>query len=551
MPSAPIHSPTNCDNREAPSLHHDVPPNRPQPSVAILISPVARQMLQFSRERLAGVARTDGSFIGLSDRPIENGRNLNRPWPDPVGTTSASWRTAPMSDTGKRRVLACVIVALALVGMLVTGALLSDHDGGWDTGHNTGTAFLLQLCTSDALPSASCADVIGSRWGSFDFYVGARRILLPMSFIGLAYFLMIATWVTFCGLPPIHAKWRRRGVGLFVTGGMLVSISLTIVMAFSLQSWCPLCLLAHGANLAIFVALAVALRLGRNQNLSHTTTPSEAPRYADLRFGLLAVTTSVAAMGATWVYFDTAIETRRQWRRASGLKNAIEALQDNTAFTMREFFAEPVRSIPLQEPARDDARPAMVVFRSFESDASACFEQDWRDGFSQSAGHSLRIEYRHTPPSLIRSIEAGKPLDDAQTAPLRAMEAARLQHNPTGYDRLTVALFRSRRNATARDYAAMARRAGLDADRLLRDMANESVRRSVVQDLSLAAALGVDHTPAIFIEGRRVPNLCVKSSTFWAAIGHEPGLTESLASLDRTWVDDANTSQLAASDITK
>ncbi len=450
-----------------------------------------------------------------------------------------------MSKTAKRRLLTCAIVVLALLGILFTGALLADHDGGWDSGHNLGTAFLLQLCASDALPSASCADVVASRWGSFDFYYHTRRYLVPMSFIGLAYFLTIAIWFTFCGIPPGYATWRRRGVGLFVTGGLLVSVSLTIVMAFSLKSWCPLCVFAHFANLAIFVAFVLAWRLTRTEGPDKPPAKTVGNRDLELRLGLLALATSVAVVGCAWFYFDTVLETRRQWRRAHGLKQAIEALQDDAAFTMREFFAEPVQPVPRKEPDLDDTRPTMVVFRSFESNASACFEQDWRDEFSREAGDSLRIEYRHTPLDLIQAVSEGRPLDDSETAPLRAMEAARLQHDPAAYDRLAVALFRSRKSHTTPDFAALAHRVGLDALRLTNDMASDAVRRRVMEDLALAVSLHVDHTPTIFIEGRRVPNLCVKSSAFWAAIGHEPGLTESLATLGRTWVDDVETNPLA------
>jgi len=455
-----------------------------------------------------------------------------------------------MSETGKQRILAGGIIAAAVVGIAVTGTLLSDHDGGWDAGHNLGTAFLLQLCSSDAMPSASCADVVASRWGSFDVYVGTRRILVPMSFIGLAYFLTVVIWISFCGLPPPRAKWRRRGVMLFATCGVLVSIWLTGVMVASLHAWCPLCVIAHGANVAILAGLVLAMRVGRCASMARIAGVRRTRHHPDLRLGLLALGTIVAAIAVSWLHFDTVIEARRQWRRASGLKHAIEAIQGDAAFTIREFFAEPVRKVPLHDTPPDDARPTMVVFRSFESDASACFEQDWRDEFSQYAGGAMRIEYRQTPLELIRAIEAGRPIDDTQTATLRAMEAARLQRNPPGYDRLAVALFRSRKRTGTADVADLATRAGLDADRLVRDMDNDSVRRTVMQDLSLAAALGIDHTPAIFIEGRRVPNLCVKSTAFWAAIANQPGLAASFVSLDRTWTDGAGR-HTTTSDVTK
>ena len=96
-------------------------------------------------------------------------------------------------STGSARVwLTTSVVTLALVGALVSGTLLAQHDGGWNVGENEGTAFLAHLCTSRVLASVSCAEVVGSRWGSFDFHVGARRFLVPLSFVGFSYFLSLA-----------------------------------------------------------------------------------------------------------------------------------------------------------------------------------------------------------------------------------------------------------------------------------------------------------------------------------------------------------------------
>lgn len=445
-----------------------------------------------------------------------------------------------MSVIIKRRILIGGMIALAFVGLTVTGTLLGDHDGGWVTEHHTGTAFLLQLCSSTALPSASCADVVASRWGSFDFYLGERRILVPMSFLGFAYFLTVVIWLTFCGLPPVGARWRRRAVALFAGAGLSVSIALTAVMGYSLEHWCPLCMLAHVTNLGLGVLLFFSWRLDRTVPDPLVTGRETSHHQLERRLALVTLATAVVGVGATWIYFDTILETRRHWRRAGGLKNVIESLQGDAGFTLREFFAEPVQSIPLRDQGVADHRPTIVVFRSFTSDANACFEQDWRQAYAAQAGQALRVEYRQTPVALVRAVGAGIAPDDGDTVVLRAVEAARRQHHPRGYHRLTGYLFRARKSTTQPNVPALARQAGLDVDRLMIDMASDDVREAVFDDLALAGTLGVDYTPAIFIEGRRVPNVCVKSPAFWAAIGHEPGLTQSLASSDRAWIDHAD-----------
>ena len=51
---------------------------------------------------------------------------------------------------------------------------------------------------------------------------------------------------------------------------------------------------------------------------------------------------------------------------------------------------------------------------------------------------------------------------------------------------------------------------------------------------------------AVFIEGRRVPNLCLKSSAFWATVGHQPGLIESVVGGWRAWLDEPAPTALAS-----
>ena len=91
-----------------------------------------------------------------------------------------------------------LIVLLACAGAYVSGTLLRGHDGGWDI-ESGGTNYLLRLCDYDRLESADCASVIGSEWGSFDVYLGSRRILVPTSLVGLVHFVAVAIWFAMLG----------------------------------------------------------------------------------------------------------------------------------------------------------------------------------------------------------------------------------------------------------------------------------------------------------------------------------------------------------------
>ncbi len=76
-----------------------------------------------------------------------------------------------------------------------------------------------------------------------------------------------------------------------------------------------------------------------------------------------------------------------------------------------------------------------------------------------------------------------------------AAEAARMQGGDLAFLAMHNLLFRHRRDRPEPDYAALARRAGLDADRLLQDMSSPEVREVVEADMSLAVHLAVEQTP--------------------------------------------------------
>ncbi len=435
-----------------------------------------------------------------------------------------------MSFGRTRTWLTVSVVTLAVCGALCSGILLAHHDGGWSLGDDEGTSYLLRMCSSRALPSVSCADVVGSRWGSFDFYLGARRFLVPLSFIGFGYFVTLAIWFTFTGFPTPSDKWRFRPTAAVVSAGVCASLALTSVMWVSLHRWCPLCVAAHVANIAILLVIVAGYRRLKTSDSATTNRRSpERPLVGQRRLAVLGIATSIATVAGAWLFYESSVETRRYWRQAHGLEQVIKAMQDDADLTLREFFAQPLRTVPTKEASLGDHRPTMTVFRSFDSDASACFEQDWREEFAAAVGESLRVEYRHTPLELVEARRRGEPLDKNKTAASRAVEAARLQNNQSAYNDLVTLLFRQRNVDVAPDFRTLAGRAGLDIERFERDMASDRVRESVEADIALAAALGVDHTPAIFIEGRRVPSLCLKSGVFWKTIGQAPGLTESIA----------------------
>ncbi|HEV7904218.1 MAG TPA: thioredoxin domain-containing protein, partial [Pyrinomonadaceae bacterium] len=57
----------------------------------------------------------------------------------------------------------------------------------------------------------------------------------------------------------------------------------------------------------------------------------------------------------------------------------------------------------------------------------------------------------------------------------------------------------------AQAFAAYAHTLGLDAERLARDMNSDGVDTRIVADHERARSLGVDSTPVLFVNGRKLP----------------------------------------------
>ncbi|MGB9625248.1 MAG: DsbA family protein, partial [Phycisphaerae bacterium] len=96
-----------------------------------------------------------------------------------------------------------------------------------------------------------------------------------------------------------------------------------------------------------------------------------------------------------------------------------------------------------------------------------------------------------------------------------AAEAARLQGGNDAFWRM-LAEIRARSDEPGEmDFAEMASRAKLDARRLVEDMVRPEIRDRVTADVELAYGMGVESTPTMFLNGKRVPMVAQIDAGFW------------------------------------
>ncbi|UCC32702.1 MAG: thioredoxin domain-containing protein [Phycisphaerales bacterium] len=428
------------------------------------------------------------------------------------------------------------IVGLSLAGAWVSGTLLIEHDGGWAT-ERQGTGFLLGLCESQVLPSVSCARVVDSRWGSFDLYLGSRRIYVPTSLIGLAYFTSLAIWFAMVGRLLVAARWMWVLTLLVVSCGLIGSVFFMVLMALTLSEWCPPCVIAHLLNGAIFLGTIWLWRSTRRASTDESTfglTALFTPARVRRRLAGWAMVVSGATALGLWFYFDAATEVRRQWRKLHGFNQVIAEMQNDRGFVLREYFAQPVVEIPRRSDDNrvalaclSESAPRLLIFTDYDCSKCACFEFRRHSLIESAFCGNLEVDYRHFPRHRAESGTTRYAAADGSVTggnsfrASLAAEAARLQGGDQAFATMHRLLFEHRKDRPDPGYAELARLAALDAERLLVDMSSDVVRRRVRDDVTLAARLGVTAAPAIFLDGRRVPDLCATSPVFWKAVAEK------------------------------
>ena len=394
-----------------------------------------------------------------------------------------------------------ICVVLIGLGLTVSGYLLFRHFALSDLSAQTGTDF----CS--ALFGRGCDDALRSPL--------AVQLGIPLAGWGLVYYgtiisLLLLGWT----MGETFRAEAMTGALLLALGAALGSIALFVAMVTNLSPFCPMCATAHTINLLLLFPLkrmtgrsigqlVRAVAGAANYLVGGKTTDPVATRWKTVGFlasGLVAVVIY------QWVFVEYALRTR-----------AAEAPFDPRQ-TIALFESGLQHEIPVSDadpqlgPA--DAPVRMVVFNDFQCPGCRQLAQTI-PGLARKFEDTLHIVFKHFPLDSTCNSVVKMELHPRACEAARAAEAAREQGKFWAFHEV---LFKPRSKVTM-TWRSLVEPLGLNLDQFEAYRRGDTALAKVQADIDLGIRLGVDGTPSVFIDGRRVYDTRAQALQF--LIAHE------------------------------
>ncbi|MCK4659748.1 MAG: DsbA family protein [Phycisphaerae bacterium] len=437
------------------------------------------------------------------------------------------------------RILLLVVLALCGVGGWISGQLVKRQADLWSTS-GAGSGVFGRVCRATEGFGLNCGIAEKTPWSnvtiplpvpSTDFSVHMHKTVVPVAFLGLAYFVFMATWFVFVGRPRVRGGWWRR-IPLVVGGlGTVVSVFYLVVMVAGWAPVCTWCVLVHGVNLLMVLSMR---RLYRRCGAAHSATASTAElpsAWGETTAGMIpasrqavcAVVFALIFIGGLWFYRHEQLAMGRRLRALVPYKRVVMSLRADPAFLLREHNAQSRQPIPLrscEHPAAGQLH--LVVFTDFECSPCSCNAAWLGKHVLPMFDGQLDVEVRHYPLcNECNPAAAGLAHPNACTAAYAA-EAARLQDGADAYRKMHEMLYANRKRLGPETYRKLAQQIGLNVEQFVLDLEGDTVRRVVRDDIALARELGVDGAPTMFLNGRRITAFGRNNPVFWQAVA-QPG----------------------------
>jgi protein-disulfide isomerase/uncharacterized membrane protein len=439
-----------------------------------------------------------------------------------------------LGESARRRILGAL--ALCLVGAALAALLLLQHHG-----ESGAVAAVNQVCGDGQ--TSGCETVAQSRWSK----VGG----VPLAAFGLAFYLALAALLAHAS---VAAPGPREGLafGALAAFGLALAIDLLLlgVQAFSIKAYCRLCLATYAVNV-----LAVALLWPARRAAAAFRS---AARSAETRMAVVSwAVATLAFVSAVWA-FDHDLAGREQARSAHLLgapapvaapapaepappvtaapagaalpsappsggdlkhyQDLAKRLQDTIddpqkladyfkAKAAKEYAAAPVQKIDLKDvPSKGPSNAPVLVVEYFDylcpfcRNLAAAFTQ-----FLPQSGNRVVVYFKNFPldkecnASLNQTVHPG-----ACWLSMGAVCAINQGRFQSYHERVFGTELHDPKPA---DVVRVAAEAGLDAAAMESCLAAPATRQRVVEQIAEAQRMGVQSTPSLFVNGKKLPRI--------------------------------------------
>jgi protein-disulfide isomerase/uncharacterized membrane protein len=435
-----------------------------------------------------------------------------------------------------KRILVGAAIILSLLGCYLSTQMLLEHTLGTSTG-----GLLQAICKAGG---GGCDKVSSSRWSVFppkpretDVELAAKAhqqattqpsasaggLHIPVPVLGLFYFSALAAWFIGVGCPnQLGRRWQLIPF-LAVLGGNAWSAFFIYVMGWILKSWCAGCLTIHAINITLLII--VLLTCPRRSRTAGTAQPGSLPpaQFACAAVphpsGRLAMVT-IALMISLWLIGGMVAVSLAFHVQALAAKEVVDEVSKDPNILAAMYYKRVQQDVSVRpdDPSRGgsgDAPATLVIFADMTCAACKKLETFVVTQVQPQFGDRLRVVFKHYPLSGDCNSRAKERRYQYSCPAARAIEAARLQGGNDPFWKMHDAIRAQSEDLASLDYAATAIRLGLNPDQMMKDMEGTLVQSRIQEDVDLAHRLGVESTPAAFLNGREVPRIARDKVEFW------------------------------------
>ncbi|MBI4719170.1 MAG: thioredoxin domain-containing protein [Planctomycetes bacterium] len=421
-----------------------------------------------------------------------------------------------------------IAVVFALAAAWVCYTLLLKH-----VTRGQGPAWFEWGCSETAEPGgANCAAVLASAWSYWppkQPNEPPQTPHLPVAFLGLVYYSLLAVWFIVVGRPSAGRRWVHIVPVSLVALGLLLSALFTFIMFTRVSEWCPWCMLTHVLNVLIAVCVflmwppgAAAAERPKQGSTRPASVPA-APEHPSLRTGLCA------ALALVLVFYgnnqllgrlNRQMEAATLQEGMGKCKAALDRLKDATfsPWQTAPKYEVTVRADDVNRTAAVKAEEALtvVVFSDFQCPKCAALAKFLDEKAQPLFDGNLRVVFKHYPLHSACNPQTVSRMHEYACSAARMAEAARLLGGGKAFwyvhDYLFENLERLRAGVLKVEEAVPP---GVDPRAFAETVASDTVLQRIREDAELGKSCGVVGTPGVFVMGRRVDELAVLEPRFW------------------------------------